>query len=101
MMGQPKKRTLQTGRFILLGAAWLALAGVAEAQRAVNWRVYRTADGLPESACASVSLGGQGKIITTHPGNHSASELDGFGVTTIAEAPTNHGRIYESPAGQL
>jgi hypothetical protein len=41
------------GRLLLLGvaSAWLALAMTARAQRISNWRVYKKADGLPESAC--------------------------------------------------
>ena len=51
------------GWFSFLAAAFVTLAEVCWGQPASNWRVYKMADGLPESACVSVTLSAQGKIL--------------------------------------
>jgi signal transduction histidine kinase/ligand-binding sensor domain-containing protein len=91
------------GLFLLAGAgaALMALAGSAEAQRAGNWRVYRNTDGLPESACSSVTLGSQGRVVARHPNAPFISELDGYTINTLAAAEAGNNRAYESPGGQL
>src|SRR5205085_7351376 len=89
------------GLFLLTGAALVALPGTTLAQRAGNWRVYRMTDGLPESACSSVTLGSQGKVVAKHPNAPFISELDGYSVNTLPAAETGNSRAYESPGGQL
>src|ERR1035437_8814527 len=58
------------GLILLLGATLVALVETSWAQKPpdwpVNWRVYRMADGLPESACVSVTLAPQGKVLARH-----------------------------------
>ncbi|HSU54259.1 MAG TPA: ATP-binding protein [Candidatus Dormibacteraeota bacterium] len=73
----------------------------ARAQRVGNWRAYRSPDGLPESACVSVTLSAQGKLIAKHPNVGLISEFDGYTVSTIPVPDSPCGRIYESPGGQL
>jgi signal transduction histidine kinase len=58
------------------------------------------ADGLPESACATVMIAPNGKVIVRHSTTASLSELDGYNVG-VQSAPPGRGRIYESPGGQL
>ena len=59
------------------------------------------ADGLPESACSSVSLAPQGKVLTRHLKSGSVSELDGYTITVIPAPSAGIGRVYQSPGGQL
>jgi signal transduction histidine kinase/streptogramin lyase len=89
------------GRFILLAAAFLTLAGVCQGQPASNWRVYKMADGLPESACVSVTVSPQGKVLAKHLNLPSISELDGYRVNVLPSPDLGPNRVYTSPAGQL
>ena len=93
------------GWMLLLGAALLALAETSWGQKPsnwpVNWRVYRMADGLPESACISVALAPQGKVLARHLKSGSVSELDGYTVNVIPSPGPGTGRVYQSPGGQL
>jgi signal transduction histidine kinase/ligand-binding sensor domain-containing protein len=93
------------GLIFLLGAALVALAQTSWGQKPpdwpVNWRVYRMADGLPESACASVGLAPQGKVMARHLKSGFVSELDGYTVSVIPAPGPGDGRVYQSPGGQL
>ena len=89
------------GLLLLAGAALVALPGTLPAQRAGNWRIYRTTDGLPESACSSVTLGAQGRVVVQHPNAALISELDGYSLNSVPAAEGGTGRAYESPGGQL
>ena len=91
------------GLIPLLGAALVALAETSWGQKSpdwpVNWRVFRMADGLPESACASVALAPQGKVLVRHPQAGSVSELDGYTVSVIpAPGPGRWQRTSDSSA---
>src|ERR1035437_4410588 len=93
------------GLILLLGATLVALAETSWGQKPpdwpVNWRVYRMADGLPESACISVALAPQGKVLARHAKSGSVSELDGYTVSVIPAPGPGNGRVYQSPGGQL
>ena len=93
------------GLILLLGATLLALAETSWGQKSqdwpVNWRVFRVADGLPESACISVALAPQGKVLARHPKSGFVSELDGYTVNVIPAPGAGNGRVYQSPGGQL
>jgi ligand-binding sensor domain-containing protein len=56
---------------------------------------------LPESACFSVTVGQQGKILVKHPNRPLLSELDGYEVNVLPSPDTGPNRVYASPAGQL
>ena len=86
---------------LALAVALLALAQTSLAQRASNWRVYKMADGLPESACLSVTVAPQGKVFAKHLTAPSVTELDGYGLTLLPAPAAPAGRIYGSPGGQL
>jgi len=66
-----------------------------------HWRAYTTADGLPQNACISVTIGSSGKIFVRHPRATAISRLDGYSTMTIPAPGTNYHRVYESPGGQL
>jgi len=93
------------GLMLLLGAALLALPDTSWGQRPPTWpvnsRVYRTADGLPEPACISVTLAPQGNVFARHLKAASISQLDGYTISAIPAPETGKGRLYESPGGQL
>jgi signal transduction histidine kinase len=93
------------GLIPLLAAALVALAQTSWGQKPPNWpvnrRVYRMADGLPESACISVALAPQGKVLARHPKSGSVSELDGYTASVIPAPGPGNGRVYQSPGGQL
>ena len=86
---------------LLLAAAVLSAGGTSWGQRSSNWRGYRVADGLPESACLSVALGPHGTVLVRHRNRPWVSVLDGYGIRSIPAAEPGHSRVYESPAGQL
>ena len=75
--------------------------GTCWAQKASNWRVYKLSDRLPESACISVTLSPQGKVLVRHFALPLLSELDGYTVRTIPSPEVGRSRVYQSPGGQL
>ena len=93
------------GWMLLLGAALLAPAERSWGQKPpiwpVNWRAYRLADGLPESACVSVALAPQGKVLARHLASGTVSELDGYTISVLPSPGPGNGRVYQSPGGQL
>jgi signal transduction histidine kinase len=89
------------GLLILAGAAWLALAQTSSGQRPSNWRVYKAADGLPQSASISVTVSPAGKVLVKHFDPPSVSELDGYSIKTYLLPEASPGRAYRSPAGQI
>jgi signal transduction histidine kinase/ligand-binding sensor domain-containing protein len=87
-------------RIFLSGTALLALAQAGRGQSVSYWRVYKVDDGLHQSACVAVSVAPNGKVLAKHPGGMSATELDGYTVTTVA-LPEPAEEVSESPGGQL
>ena len=86
---------------LLLAAAVLALVENCLGQRGSNWRIYKLADGLPESSCISVTVSPQGKILARHANTAILTELDGYTATSITSPENARGRVYQSPGGQL
>src|SRR5436309_617868 len=87
-------------RALILGICCLAAAQCL-GQRLGNWRSFRLVDGLPESACASVTVSPQGKTLVRHIRTPMVSELDGYSVNVIQGPERAIGRVYQSPGGQL
>ncbi|HLX70446.1 MAG TPA: two-component regulator propeller domain-containing protein, partial [Verrucomicrobiae bacterium] len=85
----------------MTAAAFLALAPSAWCQRYSDWRVYRASDGLAESACVSVSIGVDGKVLVKHLDAGSISVLDGYSIKSFQSPEVSRNRIYESPGGEL
>ena len=65
------------------------------------WSRYNLVDGLPESACVSVTAAQQGKVVVKHLRQPFISELDGYGINPVPAPENAIGRVYESPGGQL
>jgi signal transduction histidine kinase/ligand-binding sensor domain-containing protein len=84
-----------------LAAAMLIVGQTGWSQRTSYWRVYRMADGLPESACVAVTASPQGKILARHLTTAYVSQLDGYGVNGLPCLEAAPSRVYESPGGQL
>ncbi len=93
------KKMSRKGPLLLLSA--FALAGPTWAQKASTWYRYNLADGLPESACVSVSAAQQGRVLVRHSTQPFISELDGYGINPVPAPENAIGRVYESPGGQL
>ncbi len=89
------------GWFICIVMACATQAETCWGQHASNWRVYKMADGLPESACVSVTFGQQGRILAKHLNRPFVSELDGYSVNLLPSPDLGPSRVYGSPAGQL
>ncbi len=82
-------------------AGLLASAGTCWGPKASNWRVYKLADRLPESACISVTVSPQGRVLARHLNLAIVTELDGYSVRTIPSPEIGKSRVYQSPGGQL
>jgi len=80
---------------------FLALTASCWGQKASNWRIYKLADRLPESACISVTVSPQGKVLARHFALPIVTELDGYSVRTIPSPEIGKSRVYQSPGGQL
>jgi signal transduction histidine kinase len=86
-------------KFFFYAATILAAGETGWCQKTPNWHVYKLADGLPESACLSVTLSSQGKVLARHLNAPLVSELDGYGVSIKSVPESGKGRIYQSPGG--
>jgi len=87
-------------RIFLLGTAVLMLARTGRGQNASDWRIFRDNNGLYQSACVSVSVTLQGKVLVRHPDAAFITEMDGFNVRSIA-LPEPAVDVSESPGGRL
>jgi signal transduction histidine kinase/ligand-binding sensor domain-containing protein len=88
-------------RWLLFCWVFLALIASCWGQKASNWRIYKLADRLPESACISVTVSPQGKVLARHFALPIVTELDGYSVRTIPSPEIGKSRVYQSPGGQL
>jgi hypothetical protein len=87
---------------LLISATTLAaLVTNLSAQPSNHWRAFTTADGLPENACLSVTLGASGNVLVRHPNTNVVSLLNGYEITHLPAPERNGNRIHESPGGQL
>jgi signal transduction histidine kinase len=78
----------------------MAFSWASWAQKSA-WSKYNLADGLPESACLSVTAAQQGRVVVRHVRQPFISELDGYGINPVPAPENAIGRVYESPGGQL
>jgi signal transduction histidine kinase len=97
-----RQSVVSPGRWSVIGAAALLMVSVnCWAQKASNWRVYRVADGLPESGCIAVTVSPQKKVLARHLRLPFVTELDGYTNTVLPAPETGKSRVYQSPGGQL
>lgn len=96
--GSQRKADLPAIIFLVL---LLVFVNGTWAQTASSWRVFRSEDGLAESACLTVSISPQGNILVTHPDSNYVSVLDGYSVKIFPLPQTARGRVEQSAGGQL
>jgi signal transduction histidine kinase/ligand-binding sensor domain-containing protein len=87
-------------RIFLLGLVFLALARTGRSQNASDWRIFRDYNGLHQSACVSVSVTPDGKVLVRHPDGMFVTEMDGYNVKSIP-LPSSAAAVSESSDGQL
>lgn len=95
------RRLEHLARCLLVAAAFLVFAPMAWGQRYSDWRIFRANDGLAESACVSVTVGANEKVLVKHIDVNSISELNGYTVATYKSLEMGRNRIYQSSGGQL
>jgi len=87
-------------RIFLLGTVVLALARTGRSQNVSDWRIFRDYNGLHQSACVSVSVTPDGKVLVRHPDGSFVTELDGYSIKSVA-LPEPTVNVSESPGGRL
>jgi signal transduction histidine kinase/ligand-binding sensor domain-containing protein len=92
---------MRPGLIALVTAASTALAGGGQAEKTVNWRIFRAADGLASPACASVAVDSKGKVLVSHPDLPLLTEYDGYAMTKLPAPSGGFAHFYTSPAGQM
>lgn len=95
------QRMMFRRRSVLVVAVVLAMLPLCWGQKGSNWRVYRVTDGLPESACVSVTVSALGKVVARHYNLPLLTVLDGYEVSEIPAPEMVQSRAYQSPGGQL
>ena len=93
-------QVLKVGPAIFLGLLGFLCPIPAWSQSASPWRVFRSDDGLSETAVTSVSVSSRGNVWMTHATATEASVFDGYAIRHIP-APEENGRIVESQLGQI
>lgn len=86
-----------------LGLAWVTiiLAVRVGAEEQANWRLFRTSDGLRDSAVSAVTVSPRGNVWAKHSDVNEISVLDGYEFHAIPSPGRDNYRIYESQTGQL
>ncbi len=87
--------------FQSLGAAYLATVATGLAQNTPNWRVYKAADGLPESIISSVNSGPHGQVWIRYLNSELISSLDGYDIKTMTAPGLANNRVYPTPGNQI
>src|SRR5579883_2473710 len=87
--------------FLWLAGALLGMAVPCQAQHGSHWRVYRAADGLPETYTTAITVGQHGHLWVRHPYADWVSRLTGYAVKAFPGPGLGTSRIYESASGQL
>jgi signal transduction histidine kinase len=96
----PQQRSKAVKGFCVFLCA-LGLSTASWGQKSFTWHRYNLADGLPESACVSVSAVQPGRVLVRHLTQPFISELDGYSINPVPAPENAIGRVYESPGGQL
>ncbi len=87
-------------RIFLLGSVLLAQAQAGLGQSASYWRAYKVDDGMHQSACVSVSVAPNGKVLVLHLNRSFVTQLDGYTVKSIP-LPEPAGEVAEGAGGLL
>jgi signal transduction histidine kinase/streptogramin lyase len=93
---------MKSKRWMLwVAGAFLGMVLPCMGQHDSHWRVYRAADGLPETFAASITAGQHGHLWVRHPYAEWIGLLDGYDVKAIPGPGLGTSRIYESASGQI
>jgi len=98
-MGVNKRATLK--RCLPVPILFLALAARGYFEQSGHWRVFRVAQGFPESAFRSVTIAGNRGILAVNANSTTVCQFDGYDARAIALPDSAIERVYQSPAGQL
>ena len=66
-----------------------------------QWRAFTKADGLAENGCVTVTIGAGGNVLVGYARSNLITVLDGYEMKPVPAPANSHGRVYESPGGQL
>jgi signal transduction histidine kinase/ligand-binding sensor domain-containing protein len=66
-----------------------------------NWRMFKAADGLPETYCGAVTVSPRGNVWVKHGDAGQISVYDGYKIQTLPSPGHDNYRVYESRTGQL
>ncbi len=83
-------------RWLLFGA-FLTLTSTCSGQRGSAWRVYKAADGLPETLTTAVTIGPHGHLWVRHSAVEWVGWLDGYEIKAIPSPSVGNSRVYERP----
>jgi signal transduction histidine kinase len=89
--------------WLLIGlSCWFLAPWTSWAQRGIDWRIYKAADGLSESYCSALSFSPRGNLYVKHGDSEACSVLDGYDVRRLpSPAGGANFRIYEGRTNQL
>ena len=73
----------------------------AQAQKFLNWRVYKSADGLQESECKMIGSSQHNNVWVFHGEPGFFSSLDGYEAKKVFLPGLAYSRLYENRVGQL
>jgi signal transduction histidine kinase len=101
---KPKLQIAGSGLHVWLRALLFFLLATPgnRADPTAHLRVFRTADGLAESAVTSISLSPRGNLWIKHGEADEIGVFDGYVITNAVPSPgKNNFRVHESRSGQL
>jgi signal transduction histidine kinase len=87
--------------YALFQALFLTLSARGGFEPAGHWRVYREAEGWPESGFNSLTVSENGNILAVSSATSSFWVFDGYEAKSFPLPDPAAQRVYQSPAGQL
>ncbi|MBI4658700.1 MAG: hypothetical protein HY735_07595 [Verrucomicrobia bacterium] len=93
--------TLWKLRLTAIVLSCLAHAVATQAEKPLNWRIFRASDGLKDSLVVGVTVSPRGNIWVKHGESDEISVLDGYTVRTMPSPGRDNFRVYESRTFQL
>src|SRR6478672_6224189 len=96
----PKARHMLRAHIVITGSLLVLPSLFCSGQSSPDWRTFRRAEGFAEDTAAAVSASSQGQLTVVHPSGR-LSRYNGYSVNTLEGPPLPHGKVLESPSGQL
>src|SRR5437660_1084172 len=98
--GGPKRLISRVKSVLCFTALAFQLQAVF-AQNASPWRVMKTADGLDDSLCTTVTVSQRTNVWVSHLQNGFVTGYDGYATQKLLAPGIGPFRIYETPGGQI